>query len=192
MRFRFDLSCLGVVFGSTIARPVRRLLARLLVGLGVLGMWSPLLQAQTTTLAAGRVYVSSEKDNNIQVFDLQGARIGAIEVCKRPRHMMFSPNRRQIYVCCGDSNQLGLVDVATQKMTGVVPLGDSPEIFGLSPDGAVVYVSIEDDNVMAAYDLKSKAKLFDVKTGGEPEGILVTPDGKRVYVTSEVANLFMW
>nr|WP_084181561.1 PQQ-dependent catabolism-associated beta-propeller protein [Polaromonas glacialis] len=146
-------------------------------------------QAQLPAPTPNRVYVSSEKDNSIQVFDSQGARVAAIDVCKRPRHMQFSRDHRQIYVSCGDSNQMGLVDVASAKMTGTVALGDSPEIFDLSPDGKVAYVSIEDENVMAAYDLQSKAKLFEVKTGGEPEGILVMPDGKHAYVTSEVANV---
>lgn len=146
-------------------------------------------QAQLPAPTPNRVYVSSEKDNSIQVFDTQGARVAAINVCKRPRHMQFSPDHRQIYVSCGDSNQMGLVDVASAKMTGTVALGDSPEIFDLSPDGKVAYVSIEDESVMAAYDLQSKAKLFEVKTGGEPEGILVMPDGKHAYVTSEVANV---
>ncbi|MGH8846511.1 MAG: hypothetical protein ACREXQ_04605, partial [Polaromonas sp.] len=146
-------------------------------------------QAQAPAPTPNRVYVSSEKDNSIHVFDTKGVRLAAIEVCKRPRHMMFSPDHRQIYVSCGDSNQLGLVDVATAKMTGTVALGDSPEIFDLSPDGKIAYVTIEDESVMAAYDLQSRAKLFEVKTGGEPEGILVMPDGKRAYVTSEVANV---
>ena len=146
-------------------------------------------QAQSPAPTPNRVYVSSEKDNSIQVFDTQGVRVAAISVCKRPRHMQFSPDHRQIYVSCGDSNQMGVVDVASAKMTGTVALGESPEIFDLSPDGKVAYVSIEDENVMAAYDLQSKAKLFEVKTGGEPEGILVMPDGKQAYVTSEVANV---
>lgn len=146
-------------------------------------------QAQLAAPTPNRVYVSSEKDNSIQVFDTQGLRVAAIDVCKRPRHMQFSRDHRQIYVSCGDSNQMGLVDVASAKMTGTVALGDSPEIFDLSPDGKVAYVSIEDENVMAAYDLQSRTKLFEVKTGGEPEGILVMPDGKHAYVTSEVANV---
>ncbi len=140
-------------------------------------------------LAQGKVYVSSEKDNKIHVFDVRGERLAAIDTCERPRHMMFNANRSQIYVCCGDSNQLGVVDTATGKMTGTVPLGDSPEIFDLSPDGKTVYVSIEDESVMAAYDLATKKPLFEVKTGGEPEGVLVTADGKFAYVTSEVANV---
>jgi len=90
--------------------------------------------------ASAQVFVSSEKDNKLYVFDTAGNRTGEIDVCKRPRHMEFNADRSQIYVCCGDSNQLGIVDVASRKMTGTVALGDSPEIFDLSPDGKVAYV----------------------------------------------------
>ena len=173
-------------------RQVRFLHLSMALALGVSIAASALLptaQAQVSGPTPNRVYVSSEKDNRIQVFDTQGLRLSAIDVCKRPRHMQFSLDHRQIYVSCGDSNQMGLVNVASAKMTGTVPLGDGPEIFDLSPDGKTAYVSIEDENVMAAYDLQSRTKLFEVKTGGEPEGILVMPDGKHAYVTSEVANV---
>lgn len=170
---------------KTTQQPSRRLLMRPLM-LCVLALSTHLAMAQTP---ANRVYVSSEKDNKVYVFDTQGVRLSAIEVCQRPRDMKFNSNGSQIYVVCGDSNQLGLVDTASGKMTGTVPLGDSPEMFSLSPDGKTAYVSIEDENTLAAYDLQSKAKLFEVKTGGEPEGVLVMPDGKQAYVTSEVANV---
>ena len=67
---------------------------------------------------AGKVYVSSEKDNKIYVFDTQGERTGAIDVCKRPRDMSFSGDGQQILVICGDSNAMGLVDVATGRGGG--------------------------------------------------------------------------
>jgi PQQ-dependent catabolism-associated beta-propeller protein len=153
---------------------------------GALALCATLAAAQSPP---GRVYVSSEKDNKIHVFDLQGQRLSAIDVCKRPRYMLFNPVHSRIYVSCGDSNQIGVVDTASGKMTDQIGAGESPEIFDLSPDGKTIYVSIEDESAMAAYSLETKARLFEVKTGGEPEGILVTPDGKRAYVTSEVANV---
>jgi len=170
-------------------RPFRLALGVASLGACVFSPWASTARAQLPAPTPHRVYVSSEKDNLIQVFDPQGVRLSAIDVCMRPRHMMFSRDHRQIYVSCGDSNQMGVVDVASAKMTGTVALGESPEIFDLSPDGKVAFVSLEDENVMAAYDLQSRARLFEVKTGSEPEGILVMPDGKQAYVTSEVANV---
>lgn len=143
----------------------------------------------STSLAQGRVYVSNEKDHQIVVFDGQGQLQGRIPVCQRPRAMAFTAERRQILVVCGDSNQLGRVDLASQKMVGTLPVAESPEMLDLSPDGKTAYISSEDDSALIAYDLASGRQLFAVKTGGEPEGVLVTPDGRYAYVTSEVANM---
>lgn len=160
--------------------------------------WAPLalgvmlgvgLQAAAWAQASGTVYVSSEKDNKIYVFNGKGERTADIATCERPRHMMFSLDKKTLYVCCGNSNELGLIDVATNKLKGRMALGDSPEIFDFKRDQSVIYVSIEDENVMAAYDMKSGKRLFSVPTAGEPEGIYVTPDDRIAYVTSEVGNL---
>ena len=40
--------------------------------------------------AESKVYVSSEKDNKLYVFNTAGERQGAIDVCKRPRDMKFN------------------------------------------------------------------------------------------------------
>jgi PQQ-dependent catabolism-associated beta-propeller protein len=102
--------------------------------------------------------------------------------------MEWAQGGKQILVVCGDSNQIGVVDVQAGKMVDTIATGDSPEIFSQSPDGKTVYVSIEEENQMTAYDTGSKKPLFSVKTGAEPEGVLVSADGKFVYVTSETAN----
>lgn len=139
--------------------------------------------------SAQTVYVSSEKDHAVQVFDAAGQWQKRIAVCKRPRDMKASPDGARIYVVCGDSNQLGVIDRASAKMVGTVPVGESPEMFALSPDGKVAYVSIEDEGVLAAHDIAHKKRLFHIPTGGEPEGVLVSADGQRAYVTSEDASV---
>lgn len=147
------------------------------------------LSIGTAANAAGQVFVSSEKDNKLYVFSPAGERLGEIATCERPRHMLPSLDKKTLYVCCGNSNELGVVDIASRKLVKKVPLGDSPEIFDFKQDQSVVYVSIEEENVMAAYDMATSKRLFSVPTAGEPEGIYVTPDDRTAYVTSEVGNL---
>lgn len=139
--------------------------------------------------ALADVFISSEKDNQILVVRADGTPVNTIPVCKRPRHMAWAnAEKKSIVVACGDSDQLGIVDLGQGKLVGSIPTAESPEIFALSPDGKFAYVSIEEGSQMVAYDMAAKKPLFSVKTGAEPEGVLVTPDGKRVYVTSEVTN----
>jgi YVTN family beta-propeller protein len=91
------------------------------------------------------IFVSSEKDNAIVQMDVDGNLIRSIPTCLRPRHMSWSNDKQTIMVACGDSDQLGVVNVKTGKVTDVIPTGESPEIFALSPDGKSAYVSIEDE-----------------------------------------------
>lgn len=142
---------------KTVTQPVR--LAAPQVVRKALALWvlaATASWAMAQAVPANRLYVSSEKDNKVYVFDTQGQRLSTIDVCKRPRQLTFNKDHSVIYVCCGDSNELGLIDAASGKMTSSVPLGDSPELFDFSADGKTVYATIEDDSVMGAYDLQSK------------------------------------
>jgi PQQ-dependent catabolism-associated beta-propeller protein len=151
-------------------------------------LWLWAVLSSVCLQASADVFVSSEKDNQILQLDPDGKPIRTIRTCQRPRHMAWAQGGQLIMVACGDSNQIGVVDVQAGKLIDAIPSGDSPEIFSLSPDGKTAYVSIEEDSQMAAYDLASKKPLFSVKTGAEPEGVLASADGKFVYVTSEAAN----
>ena len=126
------------------------------------------------------VFVSSEKDNAIVVLHNDGTFIKNIPTCKRPRHMEWVNAGKQIMVACGDSDQIGVVDITAGKQVDALHTSESPEIFALSPDGKTAYVSIEEASQMTAYDIASKKPLFSVKTGAEPECVLATPDGKLV------------
>ena len=133
-------------------------------------------------LVTAQVYVSSEKDNQILVLQPDGTPIKTIPVCKRPRHMAWTGGGKQILVACGDSNQLGVVDVDAGKLVDSIPTAESPEMFSLSPDGKTAYVSIEEDSELAAYDLTSKKPVFAIKTAGlDANGIpMFWRDGKKI------------
>ena len=111
-----------------------------------LGVSLGLALGLSATASAQTLLVSSEKDNQLAVLAADGSLKSTIAVCKRPRHMLLHEASGKVLVACGDSHQLGVVDVASGKMTDTLPTGESPEIFALSPDGKTVYVSIEEDN----------------------------------------------
>jgi len=140
--------------------------------------------------AAPFAYVSSEKDNALTVVDLATQSVqGTIATCKRPRHLLLTPDRTRLMAVCGDSGAADLIDLATRKVMGRVPLGEDPEVADLSPDGKLLYISREDDGELGIVEAATGKMIAHVKVGKEPEGVKVTPDGKTVYVTSEVANM---
>ncbi|MFM2058088.1 MAG: hypothetical protein RLY71_2473 [Pseudomonadota bacterium] len=135
-------------------------------------------------------FVSSEKDNTLTVLDLKTQAVtGTVATCKRPRHMVITPDGKQLMVACGDSGQADVIDLATRKSVRKIGLGEDPEIFDLSPDGKTLYVSNEEDGELGVVDVSSGKRSKAIEVGKEPEGVKVSPDGKTVYVTSEVASL---
>jgi PQQ-dependent catabolism-associated beta-propeller protein len=115
--------------------------------------------------------------------------VAAAPLCKRPRHMQLTPDRKQLLVACSDDHRVLAWDIAGNKVAAKLDVGEDPEMFDLSPDGRMLYVSNEEDSALTAFDLAAGRKAFEVKVGGEPEGVKVSADGKLVYVTSEVASL---
>ncbi|MDZ7855163.1 PQQ-dependent catabolism-associated beta-propeller protein [Sphaerotilus sp.] len=149
-----------------------------------------LLTGFTWSSQAQVAYVSSEKDHKLTIVDLKTQAVtGTVATCKRPRHMVITPDGKQLMVACGDSGQADVIDLATRKSVKKIGLGDDPEIFDLTPDGKTLYVSNEEDGALGVVDLATGKRTGEIKVGEEPEGVLVSRDGKTVYVTSEVASL---
>ncbi len=139
---------------------------------------------------SGAVFISSEKDNVITVLDGKTQQqIGLIKTCKRPRHMQFTADRKQLIAICGDDGSAVVVDVAGRKVVDKIALQEGAELFDLSPDSKMLYFSNEDEAQIVAVDLSTKKVVNQIKVGEEPEGVLMAPDGKTLYVTSEVASL---
>lgn len=83
---------------------------------------------------------------------------------------------------------IGVVDVATRKVTGKIHAGSDPEEFALSKDGTRIYVSNEDIKTATVINIGSGKVERLIPVGGEPEGVGVTPDGKQFYITCETGG----
>lgn len=139
---------------------------------------------------SGQLFVSSEKDDAMAVVDAaRGEVVGSQALCKRPRHMQLTTDRKQLLVACSEDHRVLVWDLAGKKAVARLEVGEDPEMFDVSPDGRMLYVSNEEDSALTAFDLQARRKAWDVTVGGEPEGVKVSADGKRVYVTSEVASV---
>ena len=93
---------------QTTGSPLKRCAAALLLVASTHATWAD-------------VFVSSEKDNAIMVLQNDGTFIKNIATCKRPRHMAWANAGKQIMVACGDSDQIGIVDIAAGKQVDALP-----------------------------------------------------------------------
>ena len=93
------------------------------------------------------------------------------------------------YITNYDSNNISVIDIAINKVTSTVDVGDHPAGVAVSPDGKKVYVVNSGSNTVSVIDT-SKNKVIDtVKIGTYPQEIVVNPDGKKAYVTSFSNNI---
>ncbi len=83
---------------------------------------------------------------------------------------------------------IGVIDVATRKLTGKINAGSDPEEFALSQDGTRLYVSNEDVATASVINIRSGKVEHIIPVGQEPEGAATAPDGKRFYITCEAGG----
>lgn len=147
--------------------------------------------AETAQAAGtGRIFVSDEKGNALTVLnDKDYSLVATVKMPRRPRGMLFSPDHKLLYVACGGSNLIAILDVATLKVVERIEGIPDPETFDLDAAGKHLYISNEDNGELTELDLATKKPVRSFKIGLEPEGVLLNRDGTVVYVAAEGSNL---
>ncbi len=146
---------------------------------------------QAVAKGTGLVFVSSEKDNTITVLDGKTDTVTrTIKTCERPRHMEWNQDHTQIYVACGDSDVIGIVDISKfATVDDELPYISDPEAFKIDWQRGQLYVSNEEDAALSIYDIKDRRVIASIEVGEEPEGVMISKDRSKVWVTSEASNL---
>jgi YVTN family beta-propeller protein len=152
-----------------------------------------------------RVYATNEAAGTLTVIDGGTDKVlTTIALGKRPRGLCASPDGRLLYVALSGSpiggpgvkeadlpppdkaaDGIGVVDLATGKISRTLKGVSDPEQVAVSPDGARLYVASEDAASLVTLDAKTGAVLNRLPVGDEPEGVAVSRDGKQVLVASE-------
>ena len=110
--------------------------------------------------------------------------------CSGVDHMDFSADGSYAIVSCEFSGQLLKVDIAAQRVVGVLTLraGAAPQDVKLSPDGRVFYVA--DMNVGGVWlvDGATLQVLRFIPTGRGAHGLYPSRDARYLYVTNRAAG----
>ncbi|HEY7461798.1 MAG TPA: beta-propeller fold lactonase family protein [Gemmatimonadota bacterium] len=112
--------------------------------------------------------------------------------------------RPLIYVTNEDSDDVTVIDAATDSVIATIPVGKRPRGIQVSPDGSTIYVAVSgspkagpgvDESTLPPPDKSADgivvmdAATHQVKEklpgGSDPEQFGVLPDGSRVYVSNE-------
>jgi len=106
--------------------------------------------------------------------------------CSGADHMDFSADGTYAIVSCEFSGQLLKVNIAAQRVDGVLTLrpGAAPQDVKLSPDGSVFYVADMNSNGVWLVDGATFRVLRFMPTGAGAHGLYPSRDARYLYVTS--------
>jgi YVTN family beta-propeller protein len=88
------------------------------------------------------------------------------------------------YITNQGSNNVSVIDIATNNVTANVTVGSSPFGVAVNPDGTKVYIANRLSGTVSVIDAATNNVTANVPVGSAPIGVAVNPDGTKVYVTS--------
>ncbi len=182
---------------------VSRGLTSLLLLLAVAGC-SPNGQS---ALGSNLVFVTNELSGDLSIVDgATGRMLGTYPLGKRPRGIKLSPDGRVLYVALSGSpiappgtdesklpppdhsaDGVGLFDLASRKLVGVVRGVANPEQLAVSRSG-LIYAGSEAAGAVVVLDPQERKVVDSIPVGDEPEGVAISPDERFLYVTLEGDN----
>ncbi len=95
----------------------------------------------------------------------------------------------KVYMTNQKSNNVSVIDTATNSIAASVSVGEYPYGVALSPDGTKVYVTNSWYNTVSVIDTATNTVTATMPVGNYPIGIAITPDGKKVYVANYNDNI---
>lgn len=88
------------------------------------------------------------------------------------------------YITNNSSNNVSVINVASQEVIATVDVGNSPGAVAATPDGKFVYVANTDSNNVSVIEVSTNTVKDTVPVGTNPNGIASSPDGMFVFVTN--------
>ena len=153
------------------------------------------------------VFVTNEFSGDLSIVDGSTGQVqGTYPLGKRPRGIKLSPDGRVLYVALSGSpvappgtdesklpppdasaDGIGMFDIASRKMVGVVRGIANPEQLAVSR-GGLIYAGSEAASAVLILDPQTLKAVGSIPVGDEPEGVALSPDERFLYVTVEGEN----
>jgi YVTN family beta-propeller protein len=93
-----------------------------------------------------------------------------------------APAAECAFVASGAIDAVTVVDVARERVTGVLPVGALPVAVAISGDGREAWVANTDEHTVSVVDLATRRVVATVPVGFFPNDIKLHPGGERFYV----------
>ncbi|MCC5604394.1 beta-propeller fold lactonase family protein [Nostoc sp. CHAB 5714] len=147
--------------------------------------------------AASKVFVTSQRDNEVVAVNIASGQITRIPVGSQPNKVTLSSDQKRLYVANGNSDSVSVIDTNTNNVVQTIYLsrpsdkykGANPNSVALSPDERQLYVTLGGENAVAVVDLQSSGRVIGrIPTGWYPNSVSVSKDGQNLYVVNAKSN----
>ncbi len=146
----------------------------------------------------GALFVSNWNDSTVSRFTVLEHGLQArrpLVVAPRPSALALGRDGQTLYVACGGSDAVSVVDLAEGRVTATIalgltakaPHGSTPNALAVSPDGRVLYVANADNNAVAVVGLGTEEGPRVrglIPTGWYPDAVALSHDGRTLYVAN--------
>jgi len=105
-----------------------------------------------------------------------------------PIELAFSPDGGVLYVVCQDSDEVRILDVGSDNIAKIIPVGHAPRGIALSPDGRMVYVTNAWSDTVSVIDTSKREVVQTLTTGFEPAGVMTDKTGATLYVANRLSG----
>ncbi|MCL6753092.1 beta-propeller fold lactonase family protein [Nostoc sp. CCCryo 231-06] len=145
---------------------------------------------------ADKVFVSSQRDNEVVAVNIASRGITRIPVGSQPNKILLSADQNKLYVANGNSDSISVIDTNSDRVVQTISLsrpndqykGANPNSVALSPDQRTLYTTLGGENAVAVVDLGSGRLTGRIPTGWYPNSVSVSKDGKKLFVVNAKSN----
>jgi YVTN family beta-propeller protein len=103
-----------------------------------------------------------------------------------PDDLALSADGKLLYAVCGGTDELVVVDRASQSVRARVTVGHMPRGVAVSPDGSRIYVTNSWSDTVSEIDAASLKVVRTLPAGFEPTGVAAT--GAALFVGNRLSN----
>src|SRR5271165_468867 len=131
----------------------------------------------------GRGFITSGGDNMLAIFDLKTLKVlDKVKVGERPDAVLYDASAKRVYTFNAKTQDSTVVDAASGKVVGAVPLGGKPET-GVADGKGNVFVNIEDKNEIVRIDTAklSVAEHYPLAGCDEPSALAFDSAHRRLF-----------
>jgi len=133
-----------------------------------------------------RVYAAVQSRNALVVIDpAKLAVVSRIELagCKHPHGLAIAPDAAVGYVACDENDVLVIVDLATDRVLGILPVARDPDVLAIDAEARRLYVASESGylSTFSLKDNRAPTPLGDVFVGKGAHAVAVDPASHRLY-----------